>query len=71
MFVYISVLDFLQISYHPELSQYITDMISSLKPLLEQRAVDRVDLVILAASGDPMERFVFEIAYKKDDLIIK
>ena len=59
---------FFQICYHPELAQYITDMISSLKPLLQQCAMDRVDLVVLATSGDPLERFVFEIAHKKDDL---
>jgi hypothetical protein len=37
-------------------------MVTSLKSLLYQNTVDRVDVVILAPGGNPVERFVFEIA---------
>ncbi|CAE1308572.1 MAD2L2 [Acanthosepion pharaonis] len=48
---------------HPDVIQYIAQILESIKLLLDTREVDRVSLVILDHQQNPVERFVFEIGY--------
>ncbi|XP_014774077.1 mitotic spindle assembly checkpoint protein MAD2B isoform X2 [Octopus bimaculoides] len=52
-----------QMCLHPDVIQYITNILESIKLLLEAQEVNRVGLVILDSKQTPIERFVFEIAY--------
>ena len=56
-------------SGHPELNKYISEMVKSLEPMLCQNTVERVDLVIVTPDGITIERFVFEIAQKKEGTV--
>ncbi|XP_033642371.1 mitotic spindle assembly checkpoint protein MAD2B-like isoform X1 [Asterias rubens] len=51
-----------QMSRHPELNQYITDVIAGIKPLLVKDEIQCISVVIIHALQHPVERFVFEIA---------
>nr|ADO16562.1 mitotic spindle assembly checkpoint protein [Cerebratulus lacteus] len=50
-----------QMCCHPDVKQYIVDVIQSLKPILDKQQVDKIALVILAADQNPVEKFVFDI----------
>ncbi|XP_078368970.1 mitotic spindle assembly checkpoint protein MAD2B-like isoform X2 [Oculina patagonica] len=50
-----------QMCCHPDLNQYILDVLQTTKPLLEKGEVQRVALVISNKKFIPVERFVFEI----------
>lgn len=50
-----------QMCCHPDLNQYILDVLQTIKPLLEKGEVQRVALVISNKNFTPVERFVFEI----------
>ncbi|KAJ7393017.1 MAD2 mitotic arrest deficient-like 2 [Desmophyllum pertusum] len=50
-----------QMCCHPDLNQYIFDVLQTTKPLLEKGEVQRVALVISNKKLIPLERFVFEI----------
>ncbi|XP_015766791.1 PREDICTED: mitotic spindle assembly checkpoint protein MAD2B-like isoform X2 [Acropora digitifera] len=50
-----------QMCCHPDLNQYILDVLQTIKPLLEKGDVQRVSLVISDKKFQPIERFVFEI----------
>lgn len=50
-----------QMSCHPELNQYIQDVLNSIKPCLEKGEVERICVVIMDKGFCPLERFVFEI----------
>ena len=49
-------------SSHPELNQYIEDVLKSLKPVMENKEVEQICLVIFNHRELPIERFTFEIA---------
>ncbi|NP_001161582.1 MAD2B-like protein [Saccoglossus kowalevskii] len=51
-----------QMSCHPEVNQYITNVLQSVKPLIVKDELHRVVLAVLNSSHQPVERFVFEIA---------
>ena len=46
---------------HPGLSSYISDCVSSIKPILEKGEVEKVVVAILNENKSPVEKFVFEI----------
>ncbi|XP_068702027.1 mitotic spindle assembly checkpoint protein MAD2B-like isoform X1 [Montipora capricornis] len=50
-----------QMCSHPDLNQYILDVLQTMRPLLEKGEVQRVSLVISDKKFQPIERFVFEI----------
>jgi len=50
-----------QMCCHPDLNQYILDVLQTAKPLLEKGEVQRVVLVVSNKKFIPIERFVFEI----------
>lgn len=50
-----------QVCLHPEVSQYITNISTSIRSLLMEGAVDRVVVVITAPDSHALERFVFDI----------
>lgn len=50
-----------QMCCHPDLNQYILDVLHTMKPLLEKGEVQRVALVISDKKFTPVEKFVFEI----------
>lgn len=50
-----------QMCCHPDLNQYILDVLHTMKPLLEEGKVQRVALVISDKKFIPVERFVFEV----------
>ncbi|GAB1602247.1 mitotic spindle assembly checkpoint protein MAD2B-like [Argonauta hians] len=52
-----------QMCLHPDVIQYITNILETIKLLLEARQVSRVALLILDTKQTPVERFVFEIGY--------
>jgi len=55
-----------QMCCHPDLNQYILDVLQTIKPLLEKNEVQRVTLVISNKEFSPVERFVFEIGTLED-----
>jgi len=55
-----------QMCCHPDLNQYILDVLQTIKPLLEKNEVQRVTLVISNKKFSPVERFVFEIGTLED-----
>lgn len=50
-----------QMCCHPDLNQYILDVLQMVKPLLEKGEVERIAMVISNKKFQPVERFVFEI----------
>lgn len=50
-----------QMSCHPELNQYIQDVLHSIKPCLEKGEVERICVAVIDKEFRPLERFVFEI----------
>ncbi|CAB4035549.1 Hypothetical predicted protein [Paramuricea clavata] len=50
-----------QMSCHPELNQYIQNVLHSIKPCLEKGEVERISVVVTDKEFCPLERFVFEI----------
>jgi len=57
-----------QMSIHPELNEYITKCVKSLRPLLLKDEITAVVVVILDPSDKAVERFVFEIANFKEEM---
>ncbi|XP_070561215.1 mitotic spindle assembly checkpoint protein MAD2B-like [Ptychodera flava] len=55
-----------QMSCHPEVNQYILNVLQSIKPLVEKDEIQQVALAILDKDQKPVERFVFEIAPVKE-----
>ncbi|XP_077998684.1 mitotic spindle assembly checkpoint protein MAD2B-like [Glandiceps talaboti] len=51
-----------QMSCHPEVNQYILDVLQSVKPLIEKDDLLQIVLAIVDKEHKPVERFVFEIA---------
>ncbi|KAI9594491.1 DNA-binding protein [Syncephalis fuscata] len=49
------------VARHPELVEYVKDMIRACRPDLEKGAVERICLVVVNKAYTPVERFVFEI----------
>ncbi|RKP08841.1 DNA-binding protein [Thamnocephalis sphaerospora] len=49
------------VARHPELIDYVRDMIRACRPDLERGAVERICLVVVNKEYTPVERFVFEI----------
>ena len=56
-----------QVCLHPEVSQYVSSVCQSVRYLLIQGAVRRVDVVLIAPSSEPLERFVFDISQASSD----
>ncbi|XP_046854215.1 mitotic spindle assembly checkpoint protein MAD2B-like [Xenia sp. Carnegie-2017] len=50
-----------QMSCHPELNQYIQNVLYSIKPCLEKGEVEKFAVAIIDKELHPLERFVFEI----------
>jgi mitotic spindle assembly checkpoint protein MAD2B len=46
---------------HPDVKQYIVDVIQSLKPLMDKQEMDKIALVILSSDQLPVEKFIFDI----------
>lgn len=60
-----------QMSTHPDLNQYIKDVLDGLEPWLQKRQVDRVCVAICDKSSNlrqPLEQFVFELGYLQASL---
>ncbi|XP_038078908.1 mitotic spindle assembly checkpoint protein MAD2B-like [Patiria miniata] len=51
-----------QMSRHPELNKYITDVLEGMKPLMTKDEIQCVSVVIIGPNHQPVERFVFEIS---------
>ncbi|XP_064642286.1 mitotic spindle assembly checkpoint protein MAD2B-like [Lineus longissimus] len=51
-----------QMCCHPEVKQYIVDVIQSLKPLMDKQQLDKLALLILSVDQLPVEKFVFDIS---------
>ncbi|XP_022090275.1 mitotic spindle assembly checkpoint protein MAD2B-like [Acanthaster planci] len=51
-----------QMSRHPELNKYITDVLEGMKPLMEKDEIQSLSIVIISSDHQPIERFVFEIS---------
>lgn len=49
---------------HPELRTYISECVSSIRPVLEKGEVEKVVVVVLSSKGVPVEKFVFEIVQR-------
>uniref|UniRef100_H3BIS4 Mitotic spindle assembly checkpoint protein MAD2B n=1 Tax=Latimeria chalumnae TaxID=7897 RepID=H3BIS4_LATCH len=54
--------EWLGMSCHPELNQYIQDTLHCIKPLIEKNDAEKVVVVIMDKEHHPVERFVFEIS---------
>jgi len=50
-----------QMSCHPELNSYLSDMVDACRPDIQRGVVDVIALNIVDAHYNPVERFVFEI----------
>ncbi|XP_070175341.1 mitotic spindle assembly checkpoint protein MAD2B-like [Littorina saxatilis] len=50
-----------QVCLHPDVSQYVSSVSRSVRCLLVQGAVSRVDVVLTSPDTHPLERFVFDI----------
>ena len=50
-----------QICVHPDVKNYIRELIQSLNSIIDSSKVERIVLVILDCKGEVVERFVFEI----------
>ncbi|XP_028401792.1 mitotic spindle assembly checkpoint protein MAD2B-like isoform X2 [Dendronephthya gigantea] len=50
-----------QMSCHPELNQYIQNVLKTLRPCLEKGEVEKICVVIIDKEFHPLEKFVFEI----------
>lgn len=50
-----------QMCIHPEVTSYIANVVDSVRVMLESKDVEKVAMVILDQSQNPLERFVFEI----------
>ena len=46
---------------HPGLKSYISDCVSSVKPILEKGEIEKVVVAILSEENVPVEKFVFEV----------
>lgn len=53
-----------QMCIHPELRTYISECVSSIRPVLEKGEVEKVVVVVLSSKGVPVEKFVFEIVQR-------
>lgn len=51
-----------QLSRHPDVNQYIIDVLQGIKPLLIKQEVHSLTVVILNSDRKPLERFIFELA---------
>ncbi|XP_072036246.1 mitotic spindle assembly checkpoint protein MAD2B-like [Amphiura filiformis] len=51
-----------QLSRHPDVNQYITDVLQGIKPLIIKQEVQCLTVVILSPDRKPIERYVFELA---------
>ncbi|ELT87557.1 hypothetical protein CAPTEDRAFT_203137 [Capitella teleta] len=54
-----------QMCCHPDVKQYIGELISSLKVLLLKNSADYIKFVICKGNGDIIERFVFEVDHQR------
>ena len=61
----------LQICIHPEVSAYISEMLTSLKPVMEGNEVEYIAFVVTQPnkSDAPLERFIFDVSLPKNTSI--
>ncbi|KAL8570994.1 hypothetical protein ACOMHN_037854 [Nucella lapillus] len=57
-----------QVCLHPEVRQYVSGVCTSLRTLLLQGAVQRVDVVLTSPRSHPLERFVLDMAQVSSDI---
>ena len=62
-----TILACVQVCLHPEVSQYISSVCQSVRSLLVQGAVQRVDVVLITSAAQPLERFVFDLSHTTTD----
>ncbi|KAK3581331.1 hypothetical protein CHS0354_016174 [Potamilus streckersoni] len=50
-----------QICFHPEVSQYVANVVDSVKQLMEQKEMEKVVVVVFNKQLQPVERYIFEV----------
>ncbi len=61
------IISHFQVAFHPDVKNYVTDLVQSLRPLVTSDQLQRLDFVITDRGGHPLERLVFGLVSRKSE----